>query len=136
MRVVLDTNVIVSAVCYPRGPIGELFRRALETLVLLSSDAQIAELTGVLSRRKLDRYAPLQDRLLVVLLMQSRVEFVTHSGRTNLCSDPKDDHMLDLCSAGSAEWLVTGDQILLDMHSFEGTQIVSPRDFAAMHDVK
>jgi uncharacterized protein len=48
---------------------------------------------------------------------------------TGICRDPDDDAILACALAGEADYLVTGDADLLALKSFEGTKILSPRNF-------
>ncbi len=48
--------------------------------------------------------------------------------------DPNDNYLLAMASAGAADFLLTGDKRdLLSLRRFEGTRIISVRDFLAMH---
>ena len=49
--------------------------------------------------------------------------------KVKVCRDPKDNQVLDLCLAGRADYLVTGDKDLLTLKKFDGTQIVGAREF-------
>ena len=48
---------------------------------------------------------------------------------TGVCRDPDDDAILACALAGEADYLITGDADLLALKHFEGTQILSPRNF-------
>lgn len=44
----------------------------------------------------------------------------------NICRDPKDDFLLGLIRVSKANYLITGDQDLLVLNPFEGTEIIEP----------
>lgn len=44
----------------------------------------------------------------------------------NICRDPKDNFLLGLIRVSQADFLITGDQDLLELNPFEGTEIVEP----------
>ena len=53
----------------------------------------------------------------------------------NASPDPNDDFLLAIAVAGSADFLVTGDKRdLLALHLYEGTRIITARNFLAMHN--
>ncbi|MBL8133918.1 MAG: putative toxin-antitoxin system toxin component, PIN family [Anaerolineae bacterium] len=61
--------------------------------------------------------------------MISEAEFITISSSVRICRDPKDDKFLELAVNGMADYLISGDDDLLDLNPFEGISIVSPREF-------
>jgi hypothetical protein len=46
--------------------------------------------------------------------------------------DPKDNHVLAAAVETSCEYIISGDRHLLDLHEFQGIQIVTPREFLAL----
>ncbi len=64
VRVVMDTNVVVSAALLPRSMPRQAFDRALEHGTLLMSSATVAELNDVLRRPRFDTYVHEDERLI------------------------------------------------------------------------
>jgi uncharacterized protein len=132
-RLVLDTNVPVSALFVP-GSVPELaFRTAFDCGILLASSDTLDELARVLQRRKFDAYLPARERgrFLSGLLDVSLLVVV---GRVRLCCDPADDEFLELTLASAADLLVTGEADLLALASLRGTRILTPRQFGPSLD--
>jgi predicted nucleic acid-binding protein len=50
-----------------------------------------------------------------------------------VCRDPDDDQIIGAALAGNAEYVVTGDKDLLVLQTFQGINIISPRDFLDLH---
>ncbi|HLX78638.1 MAG TPA: putative toxin-antitoxin system toxin component, PIN family [Acidimicrobiales bacterium] len=129
MRVVLDTNVLISAFLLPEGVCGQAFDAARHSGDLLMSPETILELAEVLWRPKFDRYtsedlrAEFLARLCEDAVILSVVDFV------RACRDPRDDMFLSLAIAGEASWLVTGDHDLIVLNPFRSVAVVSPADF-------
>jgi predicted nucleic acid-binding protein len=48
--------------------------------------------------------------------------------------DPEDDNILACALAAEADYLVTGDADLLELHEFKGTSIATPKDFELLFD--
>ena len=56
--------------------------------------------------------------------------FVVHDEEiTAVEADPDDDKFLEAAVAGNTDYVVSGDQHLLDLESFRGIDIVTPREF-------
>lgn len=132
MRVVIDTNVFVSALILPRGSCGPILlhlRNGVYTL--LYSHATLTELVDVLNRPRLRRKYGLtvEDVQTVVALILLRGEAVNPVQPITLCRDPKDNQFLEAAVAGQADILVSGDQDLLVLQTVEQIPIVTPRIF-------
>ena len=133
-RVVLDTNVLISAALRPTGPP----RAAIDIVrtangVLLFSNNSFHELQSRLLRAKLDRYVGREGRVLYLVQIKAVSEWVSITGAKLGCRDPDDDKILETALMGDADCLVTGDQDLLEMSSFGGIPIVSPVTFLELH---
>lgn len=129
MRLVLDTNVMISALLFPRSKPEAAFRFAFEQVRIFMSSETIDELVRVLQRPKLDRYlSPDERRSFLIRLLQD-VERVAVEEKIVLCRDPADDKFLEVAAAGEANWLITGDADLLVLGSVRRTRIATPGAF-------
>jgi putative PIN family toxin of toxin-antitoxin system len=137
IRAVVDTNILVRAVIKPLGTVGPVLRRLRDgDYVLLSSEPILTELVDVLNRPHIrDKYglAP-EDIGTIVALILLRGEAVVPKRRITICRDPKDNMFLEAAAAGSADFIVSGDDDLLDLEAFEGIPIVKPFEFLADFD--
>lgn len=131
LRLVFDTNAIVSALLFEQSVPGKAFLAALERGVILQSEATIAELSAVLARKKFDRYLTKEERdqFLGMLLHVAIVVEIDEEIRA--CRDAKDDKFLELASAGRASVLVSGDGDLLALNPFRGIPVMTPAEFLA-----
>lgn len=127
MRVVLDTNVIVSGLLSPGGPPAELlerFERGLLTLV--TSDPQIEELRDVLARPRIASRLPEDVARRFLEHFDARATICGLLPAVEASPDPKDDFLLATALAGGAELIVTGDKRhLLSLGAFAGIAIVT-----------
>jgi hypothetical protein len=128
MRVLLDTNVIVSALLYRGRPAQALIRCLDPDIVLVTSEYILGELEDVL-RRKSNWAEPIILGSIERLRIAS--EMIAPSVQISECRDPDDNRILEAALAGSADCIVTGDADLLSMRSFRGMQIVSVAAFLA-----
>lgn len=127
-RVVLDTNVFVSAFLLP-GRLNRIVRLVLEkSFVWLLSNGILEEYAAV-AARPLYR---LEDEELESLLYQIKehAEWVrVHSAFSVVKEDPADDKFLACTVDGRADCIVTGDRHLLHLKNFHGVRIQPPAEF-------
>jgi uncharacterized protein len=131
VRVVMDTNVVVSAVLLPRSMPRQAFDRALEHGTLLMSSATVAELNDVLRSPRFDPYVHEDERLEFLATLVRDAELVEVTEVVTDCRDPKDNKFLELALNGKATHIVSGDEDLLVLHPFRGIPILPPQDFVA-----
>src|SRR5579863_10431519 len=124
-RVVVDTNVFVSAVIFPLSIPRQAVNLVLERSILLLSDPTYEELVQVLCRSKLDRYVTRERREAFLGQLGSVGEFVPIIQVIRECRDPKDDKFLEVALNGRADVIVTGDTDLSGMHPWRGIAILS-----------
>ncbi|MFY9724078.1 MAG: putative toxin-antitoxin system toxin component, PIN family [Bryobacteraceae bacterium] len=134
MRVVLDTNVLVSALLVPAGNPAAIYRAWQEgNCTLLICEEQLDELRATLHKPALAaRIKPYNAGRLVNQLKElaTVVDTLPHVERS---PDPTDDFLLALSEAGKADYLVTGDKSgLLVLGHHKATRIISASDFAAL----
>lgn len=129
MRLVLDTNVIVSAVLLEESVSRRAFDHAgLHGKILLSFDA-LAELSEVLGRKRFRTYVDEDDVRRFLAALAREAEWVEVNTRIFTCHDPKDNKFLELAVSGHATHLITGDADLLVLSPFQGVAILPPRAF-------
>ena len=127
MKVVFDTNILVSALVFPGGRGEAALQRILEERdELVLSKPILDELLCILSR-KFARDAEELARIAVFIvdlgtLIRPRLRF-------RVVKDEPDNRVLECAVAGHAEVIVTGDQALLELREFQGVRIVSLREY-------
>jgi putative PIN family toxin of toxin-antitoxin system len=127
MRLILDTNILLSALLSPSGAPAKLldaWERKVFTLV--ACGALIAELREVTERP----FFRARLRASAAELLAAGIRDFSFycrdlpSGPT--APDPKDSYLLALAEASQAEFLVTGDKQLLGLRRHKSTRIISP----------
>lgn len=127
MRLVLDTNVVVSALLWD-GPPRRLLRVGQsEAVRLFTSAPLLAELTDILSRPKFESKiaASLLSIDQLVDLYTEMVAVVRPISIPRFASDPDDDVVIGTAIAAKANFVVTGDRTLLSIMEYEGGRIIS-----------
>ena len=126
-RVLLDTNILVSmALGGEVGKINDAWKA--ENFLLIVSDEIVSEYLEVLQRPKLH----LKSRTIAVIIgrLYRKAEFVAPMERMpNMQPDPKDDKFLEAAIAGKVDFIVSGDQHLLDLKEFRSIPILTGREF-------
>jgi len=128
MRIVVDTNVFVSAVLKSASLPFVVVRWIDQNGGLLKSAATEQELLGVLQRPHIAAVTSpaFRDGLAKML---ADAELVTITERIAACRDPRDDKFLELAVAGYADLIVSGDRDLLALNPFRKIPIVPPAAF-------
>lgn len=137
MRVVAETNVVVSGLLW-KGPSRHLLDLVRSGAVTLFTSPQLlAELLDVLHRPKLKRRLEQAGVTPWELVAGYGVlaQLVTAPQRPAVVlDDPDDDRVLECAVACDAELVVSGDQHLLDLSEHEGIRILRAREAVEMVD--
>ena len=128
LRVVADTNVLVSALLFGGPP---------EQIVLAGLRGEIQLLTSIPLLKELERVLKGKFKLNLHLVrniieeIKEVAELVEVSSHINVISYPDDDNRVLECAVdGKAEFIVTGDtKHILPLKEFRGTKILSPSEF-------
>jgi len=127
VRVVFDTNILVSALTFPGGRGEAALRRVIdEHDRLLLSKPILDELLGILSR-KFSR-EPEELAHLAVFLSELSLT-VKPRRRLNVVEDEPDNRILECAVAGRADAIVNGDKALLALQAFGEVRIISLREY-------
>jgi putative PIN family toxin of toxin-antitoxin system len=128
MRLVVDTNVLISAVLKANSVPFIVVRWIDRHGGLLRSTATEQELLDVLQRPNIRRLTiPSFAEGLRVFL--ATAELVTIAERIVACRDPQDDKFLELAVSGRADLIISGDTDLLALSPFRNVPIITPAAF-------
>lgn len=135
MRLVLDTNVVASALLWGGVP-GQLLRIAREQRIALYTSASLlTELADILDRRKFAQKVAASgftvEQLVERYTMLAAPVHLASIPRT--VRDPDDDAVLATALAAHADLIITGDKDLLSLHPWQEIQILNAAD--AVHYV-
>ncbi len=136
-RVVIDTNVWLSAALSPAGAPSQVVRRVLASGMPVFSDATFAELEARIWKPKFDRYLSMEARQGILHDARALGHWVAIPATVaaqRFSRDRDDDKFIHTAQAGAALWLVTGDQDLLVIEAGIGVRIVAPADVLLMAD--
>jgi putative PIN family toxin of toxin-antitoxin system len=132
MRVVVDTNVLISGVIKPKSRIASFYTylKQRDFLLLYSSDS-FGELARVLFRLlRRGKYDLSQEGIESVLdLIVTLGQKVKIVSTINASRDLADNNFLELAVDGRADYLVSGDKDLLILNPFQNIPIITPAEF-------
>jgi len=127
MRVVLDTNVYISALMFGGLPGSLLDLALLQSFVLVISPALLDELDEKL---RLKFGVSAEDNGIIRAKLENNAEIVRPDMILDVIkNDPDDNRVLECAVKGSADYIVTGDRHLLKLGSYEAISIVTIRQF-------
>lgn len=134
MRVVIDTNILVSAQIAPAGNPAAIVDAWLDgKFTLLTCGEQDDELRATLNKPKIAALIKPHKGGRLVNQIRKLAEHVGTLPDVKRSPDPKDDFLLAICEAGQADYLVTGDKSgLLALDTHKATKIITARNFAAL----
>jgi uncharacterized protein len=128
-KVVLDTNIWISAALSTSGAPAQVIRRVLQQGVPVFSEATFAELEVRLWKPKFDRYISMDVRRSVLRDANAAAHWVAIPDQIAAVAysrDVEDDKFIHTALAASATWLVTGDKDLLVLQKVLSVEILTP----------
>ena len=133
-RVVLDTNVLVSATLKQGPSVPDSILQALKNqrFILLTSPSIIFEVENVMNREEITRRSPLtpkKRKLFVENLLKISVATSDRLKMQAVRNDPDDDKFVACAIEGQADFIVSGDKHLLELNEYQGIRIISPKEF-------
>lgn len=131
-RVVLDTNVLLSALVFGGKPrqVVELLARGMIEVVISP------EISTEMRRKIAGKFPDFSNELaLMELLLEQEAELVMLGGITVSASrDDDDNRILETALVGSCNYIVSGDKDLLVLQNYEGIEIIVPAEFLKIVD--
>ena len=127
MKVVLDTNVVVSAMLWGGTP-RKLFNLAdAGHITLFTSIGLLREMTGILSRDKFLQKIAISGQSIdqIVDGYAAYTEIVRPVTTPRIAPDPDDDVVLGTALAANAEMIITGDRPFLSVGRWQNIDVVS-----------
>lgn len=129
MRIVIDTNVLISAIFWTGKPKQLLNHVRRQKITFVTSNQLLDELRQILVRQ--DKPFHLQDNEAdqVVEALTGCAEVVESHSQLTVCHDEMDNRVIACAIDGKAEYIVTGDLHLLGLRSYQSVKIMTVSDF-------
>ena len=130
LRIVIDTNIVVSAALRPYGLQRTVFLLALtKPARMYVSQEILAEYRNVLARPALKITKGRQQQLLQ--LVRNRVQVVHPRYKVEVTIDPEDNKFLECADAARADYLITGNQRHFPKF-WKNTKVITSREFVSL----
>ena len=132
MRLVLDTNVIISGVYFSGPPydILDAWRRGRIEFVVSTA---ILDEYGRVGEQLAEKFPGVQlEAFLGLLTLRARIVNAPPL-KENVCSDPDDDKFLACAIASGTRTICSGDKALLKASGYKGITVLNPKDFVVGH---
>ena len=133
MIVVLDTNVIISALLSPKGAPAEIIRRwEAGEFDVVTAPPLLAELKRALEYDRVKKHFKRPRKMIATLIkrLETVVTVVASPPSLDVIrDDPADNRMLECALAGKASYIVTGDAHLLKLKGYQGIVMLNPAAF-------
>ena len=138
IKVVMDTNLLISYLLTKGEIISKLFKHWQERdFILLTSPQILAELEKVFDYPHLKAKITKEETEALLTELRSNAEQV--SGQLVIppvSRDPKDDKFIACAVEGKADYIVSGDNDLLDLEEYQGIEIVKPKGFITILEAR
>jgi len=130
-RIIIDTNVLVSALIQRNYPFFIVYNYVFENLVELCISSDLfEEYLEVLNRPKFRKYPDFINKAeLIIAQIESKALKFEPVQRLSIIKDDADNRLLELAEASQADFLITGNTNDFTMSHFQRTKIVSPKDY-------
>lgn len=134
-KLILDTNVIVSALIANSVPTKILYELVLTKIVeICLSEETFAEYLEVLGREKFEKFPHFKTKADLVLNKLREIStFYRTDRRIDILTDTSDNKFLELAAVSYSDYLITGNTQDFTIDEFEYTKILTPRDYWEMH---
>ena len=127
-KVVIDTNILISALGW-KGKPNEIFSRVLdEEFELIISQKQIEELREVMNYPKFSFTEEQKSRFITLLLNVAKVVEISNKLKV-IKEDPDDDIILETAVENNVDFIISGDHHLLKLKEYSNVKIVTANEF-------
>lgn len=129
MRIVADTNAIISGALWDGAPCDALLLAIRGDIELFTSHRVLAEARKILSDSKERFHFSQQEIDDVISGVLTFAQIIEPTEIVRICRDPKDDHVIACALASKADYIVTYDNDLLVLNEYNGIKIMKPEEF-------
>lgn len=127
MRIVLDTNVLISGVFFGGFP-RKILSAVVSKKMTSCATAEIINEYEEVVQEMIDRKQGHINKSILVPLINA-MQIIEPSSHIKICRDPDDDKFVECAKDSQALYIVSGDKDLLVIKKYENIQIVTAKDF-------
>ena len=128
MKIILDTNVLISGIFF-KGPPHRILRAWRDNrLDLVASEEIFQEYIDVCERLK-EKYPGIEFEGIIDLIAVNTHFYQPKKVDQQITLDPDDDKFITCAIASGVKIIISGDKHLLDVNGYHGIEIIAPSDF-------
>ncbi len=125
-KVIVDTNVFISGIIFGGNPREIITFWLINKYIFCLSPELKAEILGKLKRKFLLPKEKLQE---IEDALDTKSQKYIPKIKVTICKDPQDNFLLELAEKANADFIISGDKLVLDIKLYKNTKIISPKEF-------
>jgi len=127
-KVIIDTNIWISFLIGKHLK-GLQYYIDSKKVIIVTCHEQFQELNDVFKKPKIRKYISVKQKNEFLDLLVEVSEMIILQTATELCRDPKDNYLISLAIDSCSDFLITGDNDLLELGKVGNTRIIKYTDF-------
>ncbi len=131
MKIVIDTNVVISGIFFGGKPRKIIEAAADKKIFACASPEIISEYYEIIIEMEKRGQGHFNRRVLVPLI--SGMEIIKPHSSIKICRDPDDNKFIECAADAGALYIISGDKDLLDIQEYNGIDIITAGDFCSMY---
>jgi len=128
LQLIIDTNLWISFIISNKQQLLDPLLFSGKAKLLFSTEL-ITELESTITKPKLKKYFKTNTLEEMLLAFDAFIDLIDVQSIVTICRDPKDNFLLALAKDSKADYLLTGDNDLLDIKNFGKTKIITINNF-------
>ena len=128
LQLIIDTNLWISFIISNKQQLLDPLLFSGKARLLFSTEL-ITELESTITKPKLKKYFRTNALEEMLLAFEPFIDLINVQSIVTICRDTKDNFLLALAKDGKADYLLTGDNDLLDIKKFDKTKIITINNF-------
>ena len=127
MKIVVDTNVVISGVFFGGAP-GEILKAIVSSDVAACASAEIVdEYLEIVNEMISRKQGKINTNLLLPLI--NSLEMIEPKTKVKISRDPDDDKFIECAKDAQALYIISGDKDLLVIKEYDGIEIITAKEF-------
>jgi putative PIN family toxin of toxin-antitoxin system len=125
-KVIIDTNVFLSGILFGGNP-RKIIQLWLDNKFILCLSPELkAEILGKLKRK----FAlPPKELQSIEEALDTKSNKFMPKTKLNICRDPQDNFLFELAYESKADFIISGDKLVLELEKYKNTKIITPKKF-------
>lgn len=131
IKIVVDTNILISFFCFPGGTVRELMKKILASEYELVLSNEIVDEFKEVINKKLNELTIMEEKF--IKFIQDNFTIINPEKKLNIVkNDITDNKIIECAVVAKANFIVSGDKHILDLRKYKNIKILKPSDFLKM----